>query len=154
LQAPVAISFLMEKTQINGGRHTCGYCGGKFRENRYEYIDDSEQVSFCLPECFVGYHYHVLGHDSESQEERDGWMQDYKDQFQRTVHPAPFSCYLEKEKRPREQWLAEVCRNDRILQTEKERSQARLELYIQNQENASEDDDEENLQTQTMECSE
>lgn len=140
-----------EPTQINGGRFKCGFCGGAFRENRYEYADDSEVVLFCLPECFVGYHWYVLGHESESQEDRDGWMQDYKEQFQRAVHPSPFACYLGKEKRPREQWLAEDCRNDKILQTERERGLARLELCIQTSGGGGAEDDNE---AQNMELSE
>lgn len=128
-------------TQINGGAFKCAYCRGSFRELRYTYEDETESVYFCLPECFVGYHWYTLGHGSESEEDRRGWMDDYAQNFHRKVQPAPFSCYLGQERRPREQWLAEDCRNEDVLSTEREQSLARLELCVSESNNDDDDGD-------------
>lgn len=115
-------------TQINGGPYTCAYCGGCFRERRYSCDDDQW---FCLPECLVGYEWYVNGRNAETEEEREQCKQEFFEAFQRTVFPAPLSCYMRTEKRTRDQWLHEECRDaDKWLTKKADCDLAARELYV------------------------
>jgi hypothetical protein len=117
----------LSQMDVNG-EFTCEYCGNPFVQQRYK-VHYDEELWFCLPECLVGYEWYVIGRNQESEQDRAMCISQFEQAFKRQVIPAPFSCFLKTETRPREQWLHEECRKNL---KDKDKSQANAELRIIN----------------------
>jgi hypothetical protein len=120
-------------TQINGGEYTCTYCGECFRELRYRHDGiprdrGDDPAIFCLPECFTGYEWFVVGRNCESEEERAQTIDEFRRAFNRNVRPSPITVYMRSDPRKRAQWLWQDCRDP--LRLEHDRVQATKELRV------------------------
>jgi hypothetical protein len=107
------------------GDYECEYCHEPFQKRRYHINDGESNMYFCLPECLVGYDWYVQGTNTESEEERQFAIEQYKFTFKRHVVPAPLSVYMRNDTRKREEWLFSTCRNHL---NRADAAQAQLEL--------------------------